>query len=272
VFAIVKVTVMVTDGERGRFVQPGDVRGWDRYAYVENNPLRYTDPSGHDICDEWGSCWEGSKQTKGIRIVFVGEWTEQNRLNILDGAYAVGDKLMEVNSLYQSPTQAFNHVFGRIEFEYKIVTKSDNSEKPSQHCEVKGAITIECVNHSSPLTVAHEMGHLLNLRNPGWYKAIILKPIQTSDGYRVSGIFYDQDTKTMVWRREPAGYKCEKFPCVAHGWDWLDWNSPAEEAGDMFMNWVWDGRLEAIGFAANEAGDARRAWMNEVMVDLVGGK
>ena len=26
---------------------PGDVPGWDRYAYVENNPLRYTDPSGH---------------------------------------------------------------------------------------------------------------------------------------------------------------------------------------------------------------------------------
>jgi len=43
VFAIVKVTVMVTDGERVRFVPPGDVRGWDWYAYVENNPLRYSD-------------------------------------------------------------------------------------------------------------------------------------------------------------------------------------------------------------------------------------
>jgi len=38
------------DPALGRFVQadtivpqPGDVRGWDRYAYVENNPLRYSD-------------------------------------------------------------------------------------------------------------------------------------------------------------------------------------------------------------------------------------
>jgi len=36
-----------TNPTAGRFVPPGDVRGWDRYAYVENNPLRYADPSGH---------------------------------------------------------------------------------------------------------------------------------------------------------------------------------------------------------------------------------
>jgi len=56
VFAIVKVTVMVTDGERGRFVPPGDVRGWDRYAYVRNNPTGRIDPTGHmDRDDEVGS-------------------------------------------------------------------------------------------------------------------------------------------------------------------------------------------------------------------------
>jgi len=32
--------------------QPGDVPGWDRYAYVENNPLRYADPSGHWMCGD----------------------------------------------------------------------------------------------------------------------------------------------------------------------------------------------------------------------------
>jgi len=40
------------DPQLGRFAQadsivPGGVQGLDRYAYVNNNPLRYTDPTGH---------------------------------------------------------------------------------------------------------------------------------------------------------------------------------------------------------------------------------
>jgi len=42
------------DPELGRFIQPdtivsnpGDAQSFDRYAYVNNNPLRYTDPTGH---------------------------------------------------------------------------------------------------------------------------------------------------------------------------------------------------------------------------------
>jgi len=55
------------DSQLGRFAQadsivPGGVQGYDRYAYVNNNPLRYTDPSGHSpfvtprtTCDL--DCW-----------------------------------------------------------------------------------------------------------------------------------------------------------------------------------------------------------------------
>ena len=45
------------DNRRGRFIQPdtivpnpGDPQSLNRYAYVRNNPLRYTDPSGHAYC------------------------------------------------------------------------------------------------------------------------------------------------------------------------------------------------------------------------------
>jgi RHS repeat-associated protein len=42
------------DAALGRFVQadtmipsPGNAQSWDHFAYVKNNPLRYSDPSGH---------------------------------------------------------------------------------------------------------------------------------------------------------------------------------------------------------------------------------
>ncbi len=53
------------DPALGRFAQadtivPAGVQGYDRYAYVNNNPVRYTDPSGH----ESGDCWDRGYCTK----------------------------------------------------------------------------------------------------------------------------------------------------------------------------------------------------------------
>jgi len=54
------------DSALSRFVQadtivPEQMQGvqaWDRYAYVNNNPLKYTDPSGHAACSDYGDCPE----------------------------------------------------------------------------------------------------------------------------------------------------------------------------------------------------------------------
>jgi RHS repeat-associated protein len=49
------------DSSLGRFAQADTivplqqgVQAWDRYAYVNNSPVRYTDPSGHRNCEEDG--------------------------------------------------------------------------------------------------------------------------------------------------------------------------------------------------------------------------
>ncbi len=65
----------------GRFAQadtivPGGVQGYDRYAYTNNNPVKYTDPSGHcslnghwmpdtDAACGWGSANQGSLNGNG---------------------------------------------------------------------------------------------------------------------------------------------------------------------------------------------------------------
>ena len=54
------------DQALGRFIQPDTdvpesqgVLAFDRYAYVNNNPLRYTDPSGHNFWDTLGELATG---------------------------------------------------------------------------------------------------------------------------------------------------------------------------------------------------------------------
>ena len=50
------------DPALGRFAQadtivPGGVQGYDRYAYTNNNPIRYIDPSGHGVdCRVGANC------------------------------------------------------------------------------------------------------------------------------------------------------------------------------------------------------------------------
>ncbi len=52
------------DPELGRFVQPDTVlAGLNRYAYCENNPIKYIDPSGHDVLNPGES---------GFPSVYVG--------------------------------------------------------------------------------------------------------------------------------------------------------------------------------------------------------
>src|SRR5262249_16482481 len=51
---------------------PYNPQDWDRYSYGRNNPLRYTDPSGHQSCaganwDDGPQCFVDGKP-KNIRI------------------------------------------------------------------------------------------------------------------------------------------------------------------------------------------------------------
>jgi RHS repeat-associated protein len=59
-----------------RFIQadtivPGGVQGLDRYAYVNNNPVNHTDPSGHEICDADGIVsLKNLSQKKHIKLYY----------------------------------------------------------------------------------------------------------------------------------------------------------------------------------------------------------
>ena len=77
----------MNDPYLARFAQadtivPGGVQGYDRYAYVNNNPVRYNDPSGH--YDECSVALEGcvkSKTSPGLNSRKADKNSEQEELS-----------------------------------------------------------------------------------------------------------------------------------------------------------------------------------------------
>ncbi|MEW6405724.1 MAG: RHS repeat-associated core domain-containing protein [Chloroflexota bacterium] len=56
-----------------KFIQPDTIipnpanpQSWNRMAYTLNNPIKYSDPTGHDVCDEDGAyCYNQSGKYRG---------------------------------------------------------------------------------------------------------------------------------------------------------------------------------------------------------------
>jgi RHS repeat-associated protein len=104
------------DPALGRFTQPDTIipvaeqgiQAWDRYAYVNNNPIRHVDPSGHN-------CAEYDMSGHIVNICNLGNWWSDpsNSIGIsLDGTYNITWKygIEEPKSLPNYPKNIFGGV------------------------------------------------------------------------------------------------------------------------------------------------------------------
>ncbi len=97
----------------GRFIQPDSVvsnpynpMSWDRYAYVNNNPINFSDPTGHNACE--GSFYGCSKDRANTSNVNPGslvywKWAISSEYGnphySSDGTYLWGESLIgEINT------------------------------------------------------------------------------------------------------------------------------------------------------------------------------
>jgi len=124
------------DSQLGRFAQadtivpsPGNSQAWDRFAYTLNNPLKYTDPSGHVPCsDIYEFCgtmvFDGQITTSILRralrrydvhLTTDGEsqWRFANVHAVYFAITIIANKFSEETG--NSPTQSFKDVFGSME-------------------------------------------------------------------------------------------------------------------------------------------------------------
>ncbi len=105
------------DPALGRFAQadsivPGGVQGLDRYAYVNNNPVRYTDPSGHACVEGTSYCVNTSTgQSSGSMTSYYNETYSGTNTNKGSGR-SMGDEFQDLLPNASGNTLEFNIIAG----------------------------------------------------------------------------------------------------------------------------------------------------------------
>jgi hypothetical protein len=152
-------------------IVPPGVQGLDRYAYVNNSPMNYVDPSGHDPwwCEGDDLCmfnWMEDHTSQGgdgyfaeYGVTVDKKMNKRERSAIMAGIFAVGEAFAEARGQGESASEAFTAVFDPFSF-----VKEDregckfNSDTGNVGC---GSFTYDNIQ-SDINNVVHELGHVFS--------------------------------------------------------------------------------------------------------------
>jgi RHS repeat-associated protein len=247
------------DSQLGRFLSAdsvipgaGNPQAWDRYAGMMNNPLKYTDPSGHETCDSDGQCGEYRPTNSDINkfsimygLSFSGKWRTDYMIAIMIAAITIGSKMAEaINGAVGS--DVFRSVFGGLTLYLDPTLKDQKLYGKASTNWIK----LRPDKITSRL-FGHELGHVFSRR-------MILgtgnKYADWSSETQIGNGLWDDEGNFMTSGSdrnggvlgEESGYQCgETVPCQYHYIDELNQTelmdagslTSSEQWADMFLNW-----------------------------------
>lgn len=259
--------------EVGRFISPDSIvpnssnpQSFNRYSYVRNNPLNFTDPMGHRECGASDDCSDPLPYEPPPLlplVEFVGDYSNEEKATFYQAAMDLAMAMAAATPEYESPRKLFLAVFGGP---ITISRQSQSCEQAlNRRCyasasahEIKVYTNAKGHIDGNLIWVLHEMFHSFNAnaipstggigipyrqleQSPVLFNGAPISPFagraRTSDGYRPGENGSDRTPYRQSWDDLTAG----------------------EDFADMGANWV------ANSFAAGDAGSARYNWMDSRM-------
>ncbi|MBS3950325.1 MAG: hypothetical protein KGZ53_06660 [Peptococcaceae bacterium] len=152
----------------------GNPLAWDRYAYTLNNPVRYTDPSGHSPRCGPDGIWCSNDFEVAHRISFGGTWSEKNKAKVRVAVELVAGRLAFEMGLDNS-AMAFSLIYRAVHFQWGNCDACNGSggfaygyqSRERHHLIAFESITAMSSSHSNAFmrgvkNVVHELGHIYN--------------------------------------------------------------------------------------------------------------
>ena len=147
------------DPQLGRFMQADTIvpptqgiQGFDRYAYVNNNPLLYTDPSGNSLfinTMETGAdvdMYSILRSTYGWDVIDKKSWESSDGVKLLTTAYSMSQTIGGINNLRSIlPTLTIDN----DETRYLGLTRGS-------HVSLNTSVEL------TQWTITHELGHVFD--------------------------------------------------------------------------------------------------------------
>lgn len=251
------------------------MQGLDRYGYVGNNPIIYTDPSGHcRTDDDPDDCFIAGKDYKKqysmlikqhFGIALEGDWSMRNLGNLYDSLSNLNDALPGNIKEYTNGT---TYSFTYDSYHYGGITNTSN-----------GNISFWSYGQIPFQNVYHEVAHSINIRSGNYFTDLLRsEKIYTTSGAFVMGgpdigysrnsLGYEnsiiQDTTGMSVEAEQhtASYNCSERP------DWCaSGNNADEEFADLVTNYVAGNLITDPTNPNYQFGIARQDWVTSAFTN-----
>ncbi len=248
---------------------PGNPQSLNRYSYVLNNALKYTDPMGHRECNDPNDCPVPNPFANPYGIRFTADagkvWTSNNVGAVFDAVGTIAFRLTaalrrenwlaykteEVPIQQFSPATVFKQVFGAVTFNLNS-GNCDGGTCWARADRPRGTVQVYIQNVTNgvytALNAAHELGHTFDWRA----------------GYQPrSDLSAEWNANPNFPRRDPTNRELRGYAGRRFTWQQSNELTASEEFADMFLGWAYN------QWGPGDAGRARSLWMTTNMAGWI---